>query len=52
MNEQEVKLLCKMPVENGQKPLTTAEKELIKQAIDKSENWGELITTALLYAKS
>ncbi len=52
MTEQEYKLICKMLVESGQKSLTTAEKELIKQAVDNSKSLDELITTALLYAKS
>lgn len=52
MTEQEIKIICKQLVEQSNRPLTTAEKETIKQAIDKSENWGELLATALLYAKS
>lgn len=52
MTEQDLKSICKILVENGQKSLTTAEKELIKQAVDASKNWNELITTALIYAKS
>lgn len=51
MTEQEYKLICKQLVESGKKPLSGEEKEAIKQAIDNSKDWCELLTTALLYAK-
>ena len=51
MTEQEIKFICKQLVEHGNKPLTNTEKELIKQAIDKSKNLNELLTVALNYEK-
>ena len=49
MTEQEIKSICKQLVEHGDKPLTDTEKELIKQAIDKSKNLNELLAVALVY---
>ena len=51
MTEQEIKFICKQLVEHGDKPLTDTEKELIKQAIDKSKNLNELLAVALDYYK-
>ena len=47
MNEQQIKLLCKLAVENSNRPFTSAEKELLKQAIDYANSWDELIAIAL-----
>lgn len=52
MTEQEIKFICKQLVEYGDKLLTDTEKELIKQAIDKSKSLNELLTVALAYSKS
>ena len=47
MNEQQIKLLYKLAVENSKRPFTDKEKELLKQAIDKAKNWDDLIAIAL-----
>lgn len=36
MTEEQIKLLCKLAVDNSKKPLTDAEKEVLKHAIDES----------------
>lgn len=48
MTEKEIKGLCKFALENSDKPLSEKQKELIKQAIDKSETVEELLFTAIL----
>lgn len=48
MNEEQIKFLCKWLIENSSRPLTDLEKEALKQAVDSSNNWEELITVALL----
>ena len=48
MTEEQIKLLCKWLIENSSRPLTNLEKEALKQAVDSSKNWEELITVALL----
>ena len=47
MNEQQIKLLCKIAVENSNRPFTDAEKELLKQAIDQAKSWNDLFAIAL-----
>ena len=47
MNEQQIKLLCKLAIENSNRPFTDAEKELLKQAIDQARNWEDLFAVAL-----
>lgn len=47
MNEKEIKFLCKWLVDNGNRPLTDLEKELIKQAIDKADNINDLFAIAV-----
>ena len=47
MTEEEIKAICKFIVENGKRNFTDAEKELIKQAIDQSRNWQELLAVAI-----
>ena len=37
MSEEQIKFLCKWLVENGDRPLSPIQKELIKQAIDPFE---------------
>ncbi len=39
MTEQEIKTLCKLVIEHGNRDFTEAEKELLKAAVDKSR-WG------------
>ena len=48
MTEEQVKLICKWLVENSSRPLTDLEKEMLKQAIDNSKNWEELLTVAIV----
>ena len=48
MTEEQVKLICKWLVENSSRPLTDLEKEMLKQAIDSSKNWKELLTVAIV----
>lgn len=45
--EEQVKYLCKWIVDNGNRPLTDIEKELIKQAIDQSKSIEELTAVLL-----
>ena len=47
MNEDQIKLLCKLAVEYGNRPFSHDEKELLKQAIDQSKDWVELFSIAL-----
>ncbi len=49
MTEEElVKTLSKFLIENRNRNLTEMEKELLKQAIDKSRSWQELMTLLLI----
>lgn len=47
MNEQQIKLICKLAVENSKRPFTDTEKELLKQAIDQAKSWDDLLEIAL-----
>lgn len=47
MNEQQIKLLCKLAIENSKRPFTKTEKELLKQAVDNAKSWDDLIAIAL-----
>lgn len=47
MTEEEIKVICKFFVDNGKRNFTDAERELIKQAIDQSRNWQELLAVAI-----
>ena len=47
MTEQQIKQLCKLAIEGSNRPFTKQEKELLKQAIDKAQNWEELMTIAI-----
>lgn len=47
MTEQQIKFLCKWAVENSNRPLTDAEKEILKQAIDNAKNIEDLLAIAL-----
>ena len=48
MTEEQIKFLCKWLIENSSQPLTDLEKEMLKQAVDSSKNWEELITVAFI----
>lgn len=47
MTEQDVKLLCKCAIENGQRQLTPAEKELLKKGIDDAKSFQDFLAVAL-----
>ena len=47
MTEQQIKFLCKWAVENSNRPLTDAEKEILKQSIDNAKNIEDLLAIAL-----
>ena len=47
MTEQQIKFLCKWAVENSNRPLADAEKEILKQAIDNAKNIEDLLAIAL-----
>lgn len=47
MTEEQIKFLCRWIIENSSRPLTDMEKEMLKQAIDSSKNWEELLTVAI-----
>lgn len=42
MTEEQIKLLCKLAIENSRKQLTNAQKETLKQAIDESKTVEDL----------
>ncbi len=48
MTEEQIKFWCKWIVENGDRPLSPIQNELIKQAIDTSRNLFEMITSILV----
>ena len=52
MTEEQVKLLCKWMVDNGNRPLTKFKKEIIKQAIDKSRSPQEMVAFVLALLKN
>ncbi len=47
MNEQQIKLFCKLAIENSNRPFTEEEKEILKKAVDNAQSWNELLTIAL-----
>lgn len=47
MNEEQYKFLCKWMVDNGRRPLSQLEKELIKQAIDNAQSPMEMVVSIL-----
>ena len=47
MTEEQIKLLCKLAIANSTRPLTDFEREAIKQAVDSSKNWEQLILTVI-----
>mgnify|MGYP006982726225 FL=1 len=47
MTEQEAKFLCKWAIENGQRQLTPAEKELLKKEIDDAKSFQDFLAVAL-----
>ena len=47
MTEQQFKILCQWAVDNSNRPLTDAEREIIKQAIDNAKKIEDLLAIAL-----
>ena len=47
MTEEQIKFIYKQFIENSNCPLSDLDKELIKQAIDKSKNVPEMIYAVL-----
>ena len=47
ISEEQIKILCKMAIEYGNRPFSKNEKETLKEAIDQSNNWEELLTVAI-----
>ena len=47
MTEEEVKAICKLVIECGNRDFTKEEKEFLKLAIDKSRNLEELFAVAV-----
>lgn len=48
LSEEQIKSLCKLAVEYGNRPFSREEKEALKQMIDKSRNLEELLSVAAL----
>ncbi len=42
MTEEQIRTLCKIAVENSNRPLSDFQKELVKQAIDQAKTPAEL----------
>ena len=47
MPEEQIKTLCKIAVENSNRPLSVFQKELIKQAIDQAKTPTEMVVAIL-----
>ena len=47
MTEEQIKFLCKLAVENSNRPLSDVQKELIKQAIDQAKTPTEMVLAIL-----
>lgn len=52
MTKEQLKCISKWLVDNYKRPISDIEKELIKQAIDRSQNVEELVTVLLLMVGS
>ena len=52
MNEEQIKELCKYVIDNGDRQISDVQKELLKQAVDKSSTWQELMMVALVYSRT
>lgn len=48
MTEEQIKLLSKWLIDNSTKPFTDLERQALKQAVDSSKNWEELISVAMV----
>lgn len=47
ISEEQIKILCKLAVECGNRPFSKSEKEALKEAIDQANNWDELLVVAI-----
>lgn len=47
MTEQQIKEICKLVIEHGNRDFTDEEKTLLKAAVDQSRNWQELFNVAV-----
>ncbi|MBP5428722.1 MAG: hypothetical protein J6Z04_05500 [Clostridia bacterium] len=47
MTEQQIKLFCKLCIENSNRPFSKEQKELLKQAVDKAMNPNDLLMIVL-----
>lgn len=47
MTEEQIKLFCRLAIENSPRPLTDFEREVLKQAVDNSRNWEELMLAVI-----
>ena len=52
MNEKQIKEICKLMIDNENRLLTDAEREIIKHIVDRSQNWQELFLTMMMASKS
>lgn len=52
MTEEQVKFLCKWMIDNGNRPITEFEKEVIKQAIDNARNPQEIVLAILTFLRN
>ena len=48
ISEEQIKKLCKLAVEYGNRPFSKREKEALKEAINQTNNWDELLAVAIV----
>ncbi len=51
MTEGQVKWFCKWAIDNSGRPFTDVEKEILKEAVDSSQNLEQLLLTAIAALK-
>lgn len=51
MTEEQIKRFCKWAIDNSARPFTDAEKEILKQVVDSSQNLEQLLLTAIAALK-
>ena len=47
ISEEQIKMLCKLTVEYGNRPFSRSEKEALKEAVDQANSWEELLAVAI-----
>lgn len=47
MTEEEIKLFCKLAIDNSPRPLTDFDREVLKQVVDKSRSAEELMLAVI-----